>query len=182
MALTSRTLTVLGVLLLVSLAGNFFLAGVMASHMGRPELRVFNEAGPRGRMMLRGVPALTQEGAKALRDAMREAAPRMRAAATTLRDARVAVRDKLTADPFDAPALAKAQADVGAALVAMQAAMSEAVEKAAATLSKADREALARLPLPMPSLGEGRQNLFFRELPGGPAQPGGVPPAPQDPH
>jgi uncharacterized membrane protein len=183
MTLSSRTTTILAVLLVASLAVNFFIAGVIFSRFDRPHFRMM---GPRAEnsIFMRGGPGgLSDEGRDVIRQAMQGQGDSIRAHAEAMGQAQEAIRQALRARPFDPQALADAQKQMREAVDAIQTAMQENFTKVAAKLSDEDRAALANMPVQSPVMafrhrdfGAGNRMFFHRDVSPGAS----TPPAPDD--
>jgi uncharacterized membrane protein len=151
MTLSSRTTTILAVLLVASFAINFFVAGIFFSHAGRPPH--FSMMGPRpeNTVFMRGEPrGLSEEGREILRNSLQGQGPSIRAHAEAMSKAQDAIRDALKAKPFDPEALATAQQQARQAVDSIQAAIQAKLAEVAAQLSDEDRAALANMPVQSP--------------------------------
>jgi uncharacterized membrane protein len=181
MTLSSRTTTILAVLLVASLAVNFFIAGVIFSRFDRPHFRMM---GPRAEnsIFMRGGPGgLSEEGRDVIRQAMQGHGDSIRLHAEAMGKAQDAIRQALRAKPFDAQALAEAQKEMRQAVDAIQTAMQENFNKVAAKLSDKDRAALANMPVQSPVMAfrhrdfgpgsHGKRMFFHRDLPSGASPP-----------
>lgn len=151
MTLTPRMTGLLAVLLVASLAVNFFVAGIIVSHVGPGRFHghfPFGHEGPNLALRLKGAPgALSPDGVKKLMEAVRAHPEDMKEAAEALRKARDKARDVLRQDTFDAAAFKAAQQNVAEATMAMQTAAQAHIAEVAAQLSPEDRKVLASLPM-----------------------------------
>jgi uncharacterized membrane protein len=129
---------VLGVVLVLSLALNFFLAGWMGARM--------MHAGPghdRWSIMrlVRDLPEDQRGGVLAIFEAHRD---QIRGVMDSMRETRREVADILMAEPYDAAAAARALAELRAESAAMQESMHAALLEAAAELPPEARVDLGR--------------------------------------
>ena len=130
----------LGLALLLSLAGNLFLGGIVAARwINRPEPGVGPAQGPQ--LALRGVP---REYRKAIEDALAAKRPEITTALEATRQARNKIREALSAEPFNAAVLQTAYATLRESSMIAQQKYNEATVEAAAKLPAEVRKAMAR--------------------------------------
>jgi|GEM_PF-6561854 len=184
MTLSSRTTTLLAIVLVVSLAVNFFIAGMFFAHPGRPH---FGMMGPRGEntVFVHGAPGgLSREGREIIRQSLEGQGASIREHAEAMSKAQDAIRKALRARPFDPAALDAAQDQMRQAVDAVQTAMQSRIAQVAAKLSDEDRAALADMPVQSPIIalrlrdrerfgsGRGPDRFFLqREMPSGDSTP-----------
>lgn len=168
MTLTPRMTGVLAVLLVISIAANFFTAGIFVSNFHR-----FHGFGPLPfdrhavALHVRDAPkGLSADGISKLVDAMRANPDAVKAIREELRAARDKARDVLRQDPFDVEAFKAAQKDVAEIGMKAQMAMQDRIADVAANLSPEDRKALADMT------ADGRLDVTISR--GGPGGPGFV--------
>lgn len=142
----SRALAWLSALLLLSVALNCLLVGVVAGHLlrAREEAPAAGAAGdgplPFSERMRRLPPAERDK----FQAAMLPYRPAIRAARAELAEARAQFRETLRRDPYDAAATSQAMAAMRGKLAVMQQRVQEAAAQAFAVLSAQSREQLSR--------------------------------------
>ncbi|MSO89176.1 MAG: periplasmic heavy metal sensor [Rhodospirillaceae bacterium] len=138
--------------LMLSIAGNLFLGGIVAARwINRPDLSMGPPQGPQ--VALRGVP---REYRKAIEDVFAAKRPEMASALEATRQARNMIREALGAEPFNAAVLQTAYATLRERSMTVQQKYNDATVEAAAKLPAEVRKAMAAARPGNRPPGEGR--------------------------